>query len=194
MKPRGRRPGSNDTSDEILAAARELFAERGFEGTTIRAVAGQAGVDPALVHHYFGTKDDLFDAAVEMPIDPRDILSGLPTEPRTLGPELVRRVLGVWDGEEIQARMRGVLGSALTHEGAAETLRAMLTRGLLPVLRDLAVEDSRRDWRAELVAAQMAGMILARYVVGFPQIAQAKPEELAAAIGPTISHYLTGPL
>ena len=193
-KPRGRRPGTNDTRDEILAAARELFAEHGFERTTIRAVAGRAGVDPALVHHYFGTKDDLFDAAVEMPVDPHQVLADMPSDPTRLGPELVRRVLLLWDGTEMRERLRGMLGSALTHEGAAETLRAMLTRGLLPELRNLAVDDGRREWRAELVASQMAGLILARYVVKFSQFAEAEPEQIVAAVGPTITHYLTGRL
>ena len=193
-KPRGRRPGSNDTREEILGAARELFAERGFEGTTIRAVAAQAGVDPALVHHYFGTKDDLFDAAIAMPVDPRALLAGLGSDPREVGPELVRRVLAVWDGPEMPERLRGMLGSALTHEGASETLRAMLTRGLLPVVRELAVDDDQRDWRAELVAAHMGGLILARYVVRLPRLAKAKPDQIAASVGPTIAHYLSGRL
>ncbi|MBI1351322.1 MAG: TetR family transcriptional regulator [Actinomycetales bacterium] len=193
-KPRGRRPGSNDTADQILAAARELFAERGYARTTIRAIAAQANVDPALVHHYFGTKDALFDAAVQMPVDPRQVMSGLPDDPRAIGPELVRRVLGVWDRPEMQERLRGMIGSALTHEGAAETLREMLTRGLLPVLRDLALDDDRRDWRAELVAAQMAGLIVGRYVVGLPRLRRASSADLVASVGPVVSHYLTGRL
>jgi AcrR family transcriptional regulator len=193
-RPRGRRPGNNDTGDQILSAARELFAERGFEGTTIRAVAAGAGVDPALVHHYFGTKHDLFEAATQMPVDPRIIMAGLPTSGPALGVELIRRVLAVWDRPEMQDRLRGMLGSALTHEGAAESLRAMLTRGLLPVLRDLAVDDERREWRAELVASQMAGLIVGRYVVALPRLSQASEAELAATVGPVITHYLTGRL
>lgn len=193
MKPLGRRPGRNDTADQILVAARELFSERGYARTTIRAVAAQAKVDPALVHHYFGTKDALFDAAVELPVDPRAVFGDLPSQPGLLGPELVRRVVSVWDQPEIREGLRGMIGSALTHEGAAETLREMLTRGLLPVLRDLAIDD-RRDWRAELVASQMAGVILARYVVALPGLGRASTEDLAAAIGPTITRYLTGRL
>ncbi len=192
MSARGRRPGASTARQDILDAAREQFAEKGFARTTVRGIAARAAVDPALVHHYFGTKDELFDAAIQMPVDPQVILAGLPSDPRMVGPELVRRVLGVWDRPEMQERLRGLLGSALTHEGAAETLREMLTRGLLPVVREVAAQDDRRDWRAELVASTMGGLILGRYVVRLPRLTRASSEELVTSIGPVVSHYLHG--
>src|SRR3954469_11292384 len=96
--PRGRRPGAPDTRADILAAARALFADRGFGRTTIRAVASDAGVDPALVHHYFGTKDDLFVASLQLPVDPRERLApALAGGPDGAAERILRVFLEVWD-------------------------------------------------------------------------------------------------
>src|SRR6476661_8008143 len=100
---RGRRPGAPDTRAAILASARALFAEHGYAGTTVRAVATAAGVDGALVHHYFGTKQDLFLAALELPVDPRVVLAGAVAEgPDTAGDQMLRVFLSVWDDPELQ--------------------------------------------------------------------------------------------
>ena len=109
---RGRRPGAPDTRAEVLAAARSSFAEKGFRGTTIRAVASAAAVDPALVHHYFGTKDDLFLAALQMPVDPRELLAPVVAQgPDGAGERLLRIFLSVWDDPDTQVQLLAVVRS-----------------------------------------------------------------------------------
>lgn len=191
--PRGRRPGAPDTRAHVLRAARELFAERGFRGTTIRAVAAAADVDPALVHHYFGTKDDLFVAALAIPVDPRELLAPVVAEgPEGAGERLVRTVLGVWDdpvaGPALVAAARAALG-----DGEERLLREGFIPVVIgPLLRELAAD--RPEERIALVASQVIGLMVARYVVALPGIADAPAEELAQRIGPVVQRYLTGDL
>ena len=192
----GRRPGKPATRDAILAAARDAFAERGFDGTSIRGVAAAAKVDPALVHHYFGTKNDLFLAAIEAPVDPREltpaILEGGPDE---LGARLVHAMLTVWGGPESGPRVAAILRSALHHEPSARLLREFVTTQILrPVTTGLDLPSGEASFRAGLVASQLVGLALARYVLRLEPLASASPEAVEAAIGPTLQRYLTGPL
>lgn len=191
-RPRGRRPGRSTARDDILGAARELFAQKGFERTTVRGVAQRAGVDPALVHHYFRTKEDLFSAAVELPMDPAAVLAGLPDDPALAGPELVRRVLSIWEHDEVRATLLGLLRGAVTHEGAARALRDVLARSLLPVLTRIAVDDDSRPLRVALVATHIAGLALGRYVVALPPLAEVTVDDIAETVGPVVGHYLRG--
>ena len=190
----GRRPGQSGTREAILAAGRESFGSAGYSGTTIRAVARAAGVDPALVHHFFGTKDGLFAAAVELPFDPDVVVAGL-LEGGTegLGDRVVRTFLAVWDGTPGQGPMLALLRSAVTDERAASSLRGFLSHVLLTPLARAAGAD-RPELRAALVGSQMVGLAVARYVVRLDPVASAGPDELAAAVGPTLDRYLTGPL
>jgi AcrR family transcriptional regulator len=195
MPTRGRRPqGSPDARQAVLDAARELFAELGFERTTMRAVGTRAGVDPALIYHYFGAKDGLLAAVVEPPVDLASVLAGLADHPGAAGEEIVRRVVGLWENNpDLRKRMLAMLRTALSHEHAARLLRDMLSSWLLGGLGDVLAED-RRELRAALVGAQMGGLMLARYLLRVPGAAAASPEDLALAIGPTVQRYLTGPL
>lgn len=188
----GRRPGSPDTRGAIVHAARDLFAERGYERTTIRAVAAAAGVDPALVHHYFGTKAALFAEIGEPPFDPREVLSGLAAAPEDAGYELARRVLDAFERHpEGRAAMQGIIRAAASQEDAAAALRTMFTSTIHAQLREI-VKDDTAELRASLIATQVGGLFLGRYIVGFPGLAEARPEALARAIAPVIQHYLTG--
>lgn len=191
-RPRGRRPGRSTARDDILGAARMLFAEMGYERTTVRGIARRADVDPALVHHYFRTKEDLFAAAVELPMDPAAVLAGLPDDPAAAGPELVRRVLGVWERDDVRATLLGLLRGAVTHDGAARALREVLARSLLPVLTRVAVDDDTRSLRVALVASHIAGLALGRYVVALPPLAEVSVDDLAGVVGPVVGHYLGG--
>jgi AcrR family transcriptional regulator len=195
MPTRGRRPqGSPDARQAVLDAARELFAELGFERTTMRAVATRAGVDPALIYHYFGAKDGLLAAVVEPPVDLPAVLAGLADHPGEAGQEIVRRVVSLWeDNPDIRGRMLAMLRTALSHDHAARLLRDMLSSWLLGGLGDVLAED-RRELRAALVGAQMGGLMLARYLLRVPGAATATPEDLALAIGPAVQRYLTGTL
>jgi AcrR family transcriptional regulator len=190
---RGRRPGAPDTKAEVLAAARTSFAERGFRGTTIRAVAASAGVDPALVHHYFGTKDDLFLAALQMPVDPRELLAPVVAQgPDGAGERLLRIFLAVWDDPEIQVQLLAVVRSVLSADGATLLKDGFIPVVVGPVLAPLVKDEP--DVRIPLVASQVLGLIVARYVIALPPMAQMPAEDVVARIGPVIQHYLTGDL
>lgn len=190
---RGRRPGAPDTKAEVLAAARTSFAERGFRGTTIRAVAASAGVDPALVHHYFGTKDDLFLAALQMPVDPRELLAPVVAQgPDGAGERLLRIFLSVWDDPDIQVQLLAVVRSVLSADGATLLKDGFIPVVVGPVLAPLVKDEP--DVRIPLVASQVLGLIVARYVIALPPMAQMPAEDVVARIGPVIQHYLTGDL
>lgn len=191
---RGRRPGGPDTRGQILASARRSFAEKGFGGTTIRAVAVDADVDPALVHHYFGAKDDLFLAALELPADPRALLptvfeSGVDGA----GERLVRLFLSVWDDPEAQLTMVAVARTGLVQEAEDSLLRQGILRLVQPPLRAaLSADDA--DRRVQLVVSQMVGLVVARYLLRLEPLASMPAEELVAWVGPTVQRYLDGPL
>ncbi|RYC14237.1 TetR family transcriptional regulator [Nocardioides zhouii] len=190
---RGRRPGAPDTRAEVLAAARASFAEKGFRGTTIRAVASAAGVDPALVHHYFGTKDDLFVAALEIPVDPREILAPVVAAgPDGAGERLLRTFLSVWDDPAIQPGLLALVRSLMADDSAGLVRDGFIPVVVGPVLASL-VRD-RPEVRVPLVASQMIGLIVARYVIAVPPLAQMPAEDLVARVGPVLQHYLTGDL
>ena len=190
----GRRTGDSGTREAILAAARESFGSAGYGGTTIRGVARAAGVDPALVHHFFGNKDGLFAAAMELPFDPVMLLRGLLAEGLDgLGERIARTFLTTWDATPGQGPMLAMIRSAVTDDKAAASLRGFLTRVLFIPLADAAGSD-RPELRANLVGSQMVGLAMARYVVRLEPLVSTSPEELAPIVGRTIDRYLTGPL
>ena len=193
MAARGRRPlGSPDARRAVLDAARKLFAESGFERTTMRGVAAQAGVDPALIYHYFGDKDGLLSAAIEIPADLAAALAGAASDTSRTGAELVERVITLLECRpEIRERMLATLRTALSHHQAAQLLRDRLGSVLLAAFGSVLASD-RRELRVALIAAQMGGLMLARYNLEVPGAAAASPGDLARAVGPVIQHYLTG--
>jgi AcrR family transcriptional regulator len=191
----GRRPGKPDTREAILAAAREGFAERGFDGASIRAIATSAGVDPALVHHYFGTKDQLFLAAMNAPIDPRELLpQALAGGPEQVGERLVRLFLSVWDSPAGTAGV-ALLRSAVTNEWTARLMREfVVTQVLRRALKDLDLDPKEAPLRASLVASQVSGLGMVRYILKIEPIASAPAEVVVAAVGPAVQRYITGDL
>ncbi|MEV4202408.1 TetR family transcriptional regulator [Micromonospora globbae] len=191
----GRRPGNPGTREAILDAARAAFAERGFDAASIRAIAGTAGVDPALVHHYFGSKDQLFLAAMQAPVDPRELLpTVLAGDPGGIGERLVRTFLAVWDSPAGTAGV-ALLRSAVSNEWTARLLREfVVTQVLRRVLNHLDVAPAELPLRGSLVATQLIGLAMIRYVVRLEPVASAAPETLVASVGPTIQRYITGDL
>ena len=190
---RGRRPlGSPDARRAVLDAARELFAERGFERTTMRAVAARAGVDPALIYHYFGDKDGLLFAALQPPVDVATVFAGLADAGDRTGEELVKRLIGLWeDRPEIREQMVAILRTGLSHDRASRLLRDILSSFILAALGDVLAGD-RRELRAALIGSHIGGLMLARYILTVPGAAAASPEDLVQAVGPTVQRYLTG--
>jgi AcrR family transcriptional regulator len=189
---RGRRPlGSPDARRAVLDAARELFAELGFERATMRAVAARAGVDPALIYHYFGDKDGLLFAALQPPVDEATVFAGLADAART-GEELVRRLISLWEERpEIRDQMAAILRTGLSHDHASRLLRDILSSFILAALGDVLADD-RRELRVALIGSQLGGLMLARYILEVPGAAAASPDDLVQAVGPTVQRYLTG--
>ncbi|UZJ26038.1 TetR family transcriptional regulator [Rhodococcus antarcticus] len=194
MKPSGRRPGDSGTRDAILAEAREAFSAQGYTATSLRAVARTAGVDPSLVTHFFGSKSGLFDAAVELPMDPATLVGALLSEGVAgLGERIVRAFLVVWDGAPGQGPMLAMLRGAVSHEDSADRLRTLLLRVILrPLVEGIGADQPER--RAALVASQVVGLAMTRYVLRFEPITSAAADELAPILGATLQHYLTDQL
>ncbi|MBT8224231.1 MAG: TetR/AcrR family transcriptional regulator [Dactylosporangium sp.] len=195
MARTGRRPGNQDTKQAILAAAREAFGERGYDGASIRAIATSAGVDPALVHHYFGAKDQLFLAAVEFPLDPNKIIPTIIAGNRDhLGERLVRTILQVWDSPT-GITAAALVRSAVQHEWMARLLREfLLTQIFRRVSISLDMDPQEATVRGPLVLSQVIGLIATRYILRIEPLASAPPDLVVALIGPTMQRYLTGPL
>jgi AcrR family transcriptional regulator len=192
----GRPAGSPPNREAILAAAREQFTERGYDSATIRGIAAGAGVDPALVHHYYGSKADLFAAALQLPLNPREVLdSVIGGDPEELGERLVRRFLELWGDEArgVGVTMVGLLRSAATHEDAARMIREFVTREALGRIAE-ALRVPQPRLRAALAGTQLIGLALGRFVIGVEPVASADVELLVACYAPTIQRYLTGPL
>jgi AcrR family transcriptional regulator len=191
----GRRPGNQDTREAILSAARDAFAERGYDAASIRLIAAAAGVDPALVHHYFGTKDQLFLDAMQLPLDPATIVAKVMTGGvEGLGERLVRTLVTVWDSP-VGGAAAAFVRSAVSNELIAKMMREFIVNRIIRrVVKDLALDPAEGPLRANLVATQMAGLIMMRYIIKVEPLASTAPDVVAALIGPTIQCYVTGPL
>ncbi|WP_448810829.1 TetR/AcrR family transcriptional regulator [Agromyces bauzanensis] len=174
------------TRERIRLAARERFARDGFERTTIRQVAGDAGVDPALVMRYFGSKPQLFAAAAQLDIRlPR--IADLPRG--RLGEIVSRHFVDRWEADDT---LQAILRAAVTHPEAAARMREVFAEQLLPLAREITDDDREAATRAGLAASQVLGVALTRYVLRFPAITELGHDELVAWIAPTLQRYLAG--
>ncbi|WP_405062424.1 TetR family transcriptional regulator [Kribbella sp. NBC_01505] len=188
----GRRPGGPDTRGEILGAARKSFADKGFTATSIRAVAREAGVDAALVHHYFASKDELFIEAMALPVDPREIAAEVLGGPRDdIGRRIATVFLGVWESPDGQQRMRAIFRSMVGSEEVARVMREGITQLILqPVSKALDVPDAAI--RVSLVASQLIGLAMVRYLIELEPIASVDQQILIDRLAPVLQHHLTG--
>ena len=186
----GRRPGSVDTKALILDSARRAFSERGYDAVTVRAIAADAGVDAALVHHYFGTKESVFVAALQLPFDPAVVAPAvLAGDPAQLGERLVRVLLSVWSSPQTREPILALFRSATTNEQAAALLREFVTRALLGRIAP-AIEGPDRELRVAGAASQLVGLALLRYVIGVEPLASASDDEVVALVAPHVQAYL----
>lgn len=193
VRRRGRRSGGDDTRSALLDAARAAFAERGYDGATVRHIAERAGVDAAMVNHWFGGKEALFTASLHIPFDPAVVMPQvLAGDREQLGERLVHRFLTTWDATG-GAPLASVIRSVASHEAAARMLREFVTRVILARIVG-AVAPDRPELRAALVGSQLIGMGLVRYVVKLEPLASADRAAVVAAVAPTVQRYLTGPL
>lgn len=188
----GRRPGDSGTRKAILDAARHVFASEGFDGATIRKVAAAAEVDPKLVHHYYGTKHDLFVAAIELPADPATVIEQLVAGPRRqLGERLTRWFLAVMADPSSGSRLEALVRTAATDPDGAVMLRQFLQAAILiPLAGRLDVPDA--ELRVALAQSQLVGLLLARQIIGVDALRNAEHDALVAAVAPTVQRYLTG--
>ncbi|UVJ40892.1 TetR family transcriptional regulator [Arthrobacter sp. CJ23] len=192
---RGRRKGGEDSRQLILATARRLFSEHGFDGTSLRQVAREAQVDPAMVHHFFKGKDELFALSVELPADPEQVLAGVETlDPGERAEAIVRAVLRLWESPAqhgLVAFIRGTIGSkaktALLREMVARTILSRIMAGVPGPAEEVRL-------RGNLVATQMVGLVLVRYVVRLEPLASASRDEVVRMVAPNVQRYLTGEL
>lgn len=192
MSPAGRPRGSTGHREAILAAARQRFAEHGYERTSLRAIAADVGVDAALIHHYYGTKDELLTAAIRLPVAPEPILAAAFATPERVGEVVARSVLSLWERVEVRDRLTALLRAAFTHPGAATVLHGVLTRDLLGPAASRITLD-RAELRTALVGSQLVGLAVTRYLLELGPIAATSTEELVAAIAPTLQRYLSDP-
>ncbi|GAQ54801.1 TetR/AcrR family transcriptional regulator [Streptomyces acidiscabies] len=193
-RPRLTEAATGETREKILAVAREEFSERGYEKTSVRGIAKAAGVDSALVHHYFGTKEQMFGAAVEDAVGPvlnaPDLLVDVPLE--ETGEQFARFVFGVWENPTTRTPLLAILRSAVTNETAAAVFRRLIASQLLRrVAARVDLPDA--ELRAELAAAQLVGCALLRYVIKVEPLASADVEQLIARVAPVVQGHLTAP-
>jgi AcrR family transcriptional regulator len=194
----GRRAGASGSREAILHAARGQFGEHGYDGATIRGIAAVAGVDPALVHHFYGSKEMLFVAAMRMPFVPSEAIAAAleaSRGERSVGEHMVYSALALWESDAMKNTFLGLLKSAVTSERAAVMLREFFAESILgTIARMSGVRGNAAEvrFRLGLVASQMLGLAVTRQVLALPAVAEASRDELAAAIGPSIDRYLTG--
>jgi len=179
--------------DDILAAARTLFAERGFDATTMRVIAADAGVDVALVAYYFGAKDAVFTAAMDLPVNPAAAIAGAFADGVDgAGMRLARAFVTVWEAPETGGALLAMLRSAASNERAGAAFAEFIGHGILVRYQDLiGGQDAQR--RTMLVAMQMVGLAMLRYVLEVEPIASLPAEEVIAVVGPVLQHLLNGP-
>ncbi|MDX1890846.1 TetR family transcriptional regulator [Mycolicibacterium sp. 050158] len=196
--PKKTPPGPRDErgvlSGRILAAARDEFATHGWAGTTLRAIARSADVDPALIYHYFGSKEGLLDAATTPPQRWLDAVAATwSTAPGELGTALLRLMLGAWADDEIGPVLRAVLLTAAHEESTREKLRRIVEGSLMGVSQ-LGTDDRDRAVRSGLISSQMMGLALMRYVWRVEPIASMNDDELVGAVAPNLQRYVEGEL
>jgi AcrR family transcriptional regulator len=188
----GRRAGASTSRADILEAARARFAQQGYAATTLRQVAGDAGVDAALVHYFFGSKNGLFAAVMELPFSPADVIAPVLAEGLDgAGMRLARRFLEMVEDPAAQPGLLAMLRSTVTHPESARAFREFITNEMRPRVA-AAVGTPDGDLRGVLIGSALIGLLFERYVLAVEPLASADPETVAAWLGPTLQRYLTG--
>lgn len=194
----GRRPGKQDTRTSILDSARWIFADQGYDSASVRQIASAAGVDPALIYHYFGTKDELFLAVVRPPIDPATLVPRIFAGGADgVAERLLRTFLSVIEspvsGPAMRSFIRGTVSRAWAGRLAREFFATQIVRRVVEEL-DTEVPANEIPMRASLVASQLFGLAMTRYVLELPPLCDLPAEDVVTAVAPNIQRYLTGEL
>jgi AcrR family transcriptional regulator len=191
----GRRPGKADTRGAIVEAARRVFAAKGYDGATLRAIAREAAVDPALVHHYFDGKASLFVAAMALPFDPRSVAAHTSTSSEaSLGALIIEGFLTMWDraegtGSSFATCVAGMAASTSVADAIREFV-AERVWGNSPASEGESDELVAR--RRALTSSQLMGLAFTRYILRVPPVSTATPAEIGTWAGPTIDRYVSG--
>ncbi|MEW2481536.1 TetR family transcriptional regulator [Mycobacterium sp. NPDC049093] len=190
MPPRGRRPGQPGTRDELVATARRMFAEGGYDKTSLRDIAAAAQVDPALIRHYFGSKADLFRATVGWPFDPEKF-SGriLDDGPDRLAERLTEAFFGLWEHPDTRSPLLAILRGAATHEESAALVRQFIEQRLYPQIAT-ALSGADAELRVDLAMGQLLGIAYLRHILRIEPIASQPTEELIARAVPAVRAHL----
>jgi AcrR family transcriptional regulator len=188
----GRRPAGSGARDDVLVAARALFSTTGWERTSIRAIARRADVDPGVVLHYFGDKQQLFTEAMTLPMRPGQAAAEIVPGPRSaIGRRLIEFFLRIWEDPAQRDQMMGMLRGATTSPHVADMLREALTeRVLAPIAEHLDAPDG--ELRMDLCSSALIGLGFGRYVVRYEPLASLSAAQVAELVGPTLQRYLTG--
>jgi len=190
----GRRPGDSGTRDAIRLAAGRQFSELGYDRASVRSIAKEAGVDPGLVTHFFGSKQELFAQAVELPVEASALMPHLLGDDRDgVGRRVATFLVGVLESEEGRRRVTGLVRAAASEPEAARMVRERITREVLTPIAE-GVGADRPELRAAFVGSQFVGLVMARYVVGVEPLAEADAETVIDVIAPILQRLLTEPI
>jgi AcrR family transcriptional regulator len=196
VSPGGRRPGNLDTRDDIIQAAKRIFATDGYDKASLRAVARAAGVDAALVHHYFDGKSELFIAAMSLPFDPRHVAEphGAASHAAGHGADIVVGFLTVWDqAEGTGSSFASCAGAMASSPMVAAAMREFLTERVWRTIPRLEGDDeATHQSRLAMVSTQLIGLAFTRYLTRVPPVSTATPAEIGRWAGPTLDRYMTG--
>jgi AcrR family transcriptional regulator len=198
MSPSGRRPGNVNTREEIVQAATRVFARDGYEKASLRGVAREAGVDAALVHHYFDGKADLFMAAMALPFDPRQVHDAAARDHNAPTPAeaTIKGFLMMWDrAEGTGSSFASCVSAMAASTDVADAIREFVSERVWQLGDALEGEDddaTRR--RRSLVSSQLMGLAFTRYLLRVPPVSTADPAEIARWVGPTLERYFSGPI
>ena len=188
---RGRRQGEPVSREAVLRAAKQRFAEEGYEKTTLRAIANDAHVDPSMVLYLFGSKVELFRESLRLIIDPEVLAGALADGDGDIGTRMVRTYLGIWEHPDTAASMVAMLQSATSNSHAHDAFRGFMQNYVLTAVSGVLGGGEQARLRATLAASQLVGTALLRYVIEVPPLATLPVEEVVALIAPTVTRYLT---
>jgi AcrR family transcriptional regulator len=191
----GRRPGHADTRGEIIEAAKRVFAANGYDGTSLRAVAREAGVDPALVHHYFDGKSSLFVAAMALPFDPRQVKARAEGAEYS-GARTIESFLTMWDrAEGSGSSFASCMAAMAASTNVADAIREFVNERVWSILsRNEGESDAVARRRTAMVSSQLLGLAFARYILRVPPMSTASPRQIGRWVGPTLDRYVKEPL
>jgi AcrR family transcriptional regulator len=190
MRPIGRRPGNPDTRSELVSTARRLFADAGYDKTSVRDIAAAAGVDPALIRHYFGSKAELFRATMGWPFEAAEVAARITSGDRVgLGERLTKVFFEAWERPESRANLEAILRGAATHEESAALVRQFIQGELYAKIAS-ALGEKDAELRVDLAMAQLLGISYLRHILRVEPVASASVEELTVRVAPIISAHL----